>query len=293
MSTKKDNQIKLSDGRYLGYAEYGDSNGKPVLQFHGWCSSRFEGNLPIIQQAASKLQVRLIVVERPGMGLSSFKPKRHILDWPKDISEFADALELERFSVLGYSGGGPYVAACALKMPERLTGAAMLSGDAPHDIPEIAAILDKQTRQFDSLSDKVPWVFSILLGMSFRKSRNSPIEQVIASVFPGELPAKDKEAFSHPETGTWFREMIREGARPGARGPAWDWTLSARPWGFCLQDVTFRIHIFQGEADTLNPIAFGRYLAGVLPNNIAEFYPDDGHISLIYNHYEEMLSAVI
>ncbi|MBN1147789.1 MAG: alpha/beta hydrolase [Anaerolineales bacterium] len=290
---KTDNQIKLKDGRALGYAEYGDLSGKPVLQFHGWCSSRLEGKLPIIEQAANNLQVRLIVIERPGMGLSTFKPKRRLIDWVSDIVEFAEAIGLERFSVMGYSSGGPYALACALKVPERLTGVAILSGDPPHDVPEIASILDKQTRQFDSIADKAPWLFNFLLGMTFRKNRGSSVDQMIALVFPGELPPKDKEALSRPETPTWFAEMVREGIRPGSRGAAWDWTISARPWGFHLEDIDFEIHLFQGELEPLNPIAFGQYLASKLPNCLSKFYPDDGHLSLVCYHYEEILGAIL
>ncbi len=116
---------------------------------------------------------------------------------------------------------------------------------------------------------------------------------MIASMFPGELPPKDREALSHSETSRWFAEMVLEGVRSGARGPACDWTLSARPWGFRLQDIAFPIHLFYGEADIIVPVDHGRYLAGVIPNCMAKFYPDEGHISVIYNHYEEILYAVI
>lgn len=293
MTVQTDQQFKLRDGRTLGYAQYGKPQGKPVLHFHGWCGSRLEGNLKAIEGAAAQLQVRLIVIDRPGMGLSTFQPKRRLLDWVSDVTEFADAFELASFSVMGYSCGGPYALACAAKIPGRLRGAAFLSGDPPHHVPEIIPILDKQTRQFDLISDKAPWLFNFLLGMNFRQSRGSSVEQMIASVFPGELPPKDKEALSNPEVPAWFAASVREGVRTGSRGAAWDWTLSARPWGFDLKDIDFHVHLFQGEMDTLNPAAFGRYMADSLPNCTPTFYPEDGHLSLIYFHFDEMLAAVL
>ena len=74
MSIKTDNQIKLSDGCAIGYAEYGDLTGKPVMHFHGTPSSRFEGDNPDLDAIAERLNVRFIVPDRPGHGLSDWKP---------------------------------------------------------------------------------------------------------------------------------------------------------------------------------------------------------------------------
>ena len=40
-----DRTIQLSDGRRLGYAEFGDPGGAPVIYFHGWPGPRVEGRL--------------------------------------------------------------------------------------------------------------------------------------------------------------------------------------------------------------------------------------------------------
>ena len=109
--------IRLRDGRLLGYAEYGVPEGKPVLHFNGFPGTRFEASL--IADAAARVGVRLIGVDRPGMGLSDFQPGRRILDWPDDVLELADALGLERFAVMGVSGGGPF---CALRSPAAAFG---------------------------------------------------------------------------------------------------------------------------------------------------------------------------
>jgi len=96
MSMTTENSIKLRDGRKLGYAEYGDPNGRPVLHFHGFPSSRYEGCRTASDEIATRLRARVIVVERPGFGLSDFKVGRTIVDWPSDVVEFADALRRNR-----------------------------------------------------------------------------------------------------------------------------------------------------------------------------------------------------
>ena len=114
--TLLDQTILLQDGRRLGYDEYGPPDGKPLFYFHGTPSSRKDWPALGNQGLPEKLGVRVIVADRPGMGLSDFQPERRIADWPADVVALADTLELERFSVLGYSGGGPYAVACAHTM---------------------------------------------------------------------------------------------------------------------------------------------------------------------------------
>ena len=82
-SNKEDQIFELKDGRKLGYAEYGDLNGKPIFHFHGHPGSRLEGRL--FGEKPKKHGVHAITVDRPGIGLSDFKPNRKLLDWPDDI----------------------------------------------------------------------------------------------------------------------------------------------------------------------------------------------------------------
>ena len=137
MVTDKTNQtIKLKDGRTLGYAEYGAPQGKPVFEFHGNPSSRLGSKF--LDEAAKRLGARIIGIDRPGMGLSDYKSGRQLLDWPDDVFELADALGIDRFAILGGSGGTPSVLACAYKIPERLTAVAVLFGPPPLDMPGAA-----------------------------------------------------------------------------------------------------------------------------------------------------------
>src|SRR5690242_15693615 len=115
----ENNTIKLKNGYVLGYAEYGDPQGKPIFYFHGWPSSRFQAK--VLDAIARKLNIRIFSVDRPGYGLSDFQPNRTLLDWPGTVTELGDKLGLNKFAVMGVSGGGPYAVVCAYKIPERLT----------------------------------------------------------------------------------------------------------------------------------------------------------------------------
>ena len=128
MTRDDDKGVRLRDGRWLGYRESGDANGVPVLFFHGFGTTRVVCPTGV---AVRQLGVRLIALDRPGIGLSTPRPGRRLLDWPDDVREAADQLGLEQFSIVGWSGGGPYALACARRLGDRIRSIAIVSGAAP------------------------------------------------------------------------------------------------------------------------------------------------------------------
>lgn len=133
MKTK--NFITLSDGRKVCYGEYGDPKGKPLIFFHGWPSSRLRGTT--LDRQAKEAKVRLIAPDRPGYGFSDYKEDRTLLSYADDVRELANKLKLKKFSVVGVSGGGPYAAAIAYKLPKRITKTGIVVGLGPTYIPHI------------------------------------------------------------------------------------------------------------------------------------------------------------
>ena len=75
-----DQQIKLRDGRMLGYAEYGVPDGVPVFYFHGFPSSRLDWQFFDNEDPVTELNARIIAVDRPGSGLSDFQRGRRLVD---------------------------------------------------------------------------------------------------------------------------------------------------------------------------------------------------------------------
>jgi len=151
-----DQTIKLADGRALGYAEFGDPSGMPVLFFHGFPASRLEGIA--LDTPARTVGVRLIAPDRPGFGLSDPKPGRSFSDWPDDVIQLAVHLSIYDFAVLGTSGGSPYVVACADRISERLTAAGIVSGISPlHNQAVRLSMNADQRRMFVSIA-RFPWL---------------------------------------------------------------------------------------------------------------------------------------
>ena len=103
----------LPGNRTLSYVEYGPADGTPVFYFHGYPASYLELSWYKGAELAEKHHLRLIAVNRPGYGASESFPGRTLTDWTTDVEHLAKAMELESFSILGASGGGPYALACA------------------------------------------------------------------------------------------------------------------------------------------------------------------------------------
>ncbi|MEK8142527.1 alpha/beta hydrolase [Streptomyces sp. M10(2022)] len=121
--------MRTADGRHLMVECQGDPQGRPVFLLHGMPGSRL-GPAPrgmVLYQR----NMQLIAYDRPGYGGSDRLPGRRVVDVVEDVRAIADSLGLDRFAVVGRSGGAPHALACAALMPERVTRTAALVGLAP------------------------------------------------------------------------------------------------------------------------------------------------------------------
>jgi pimeloyl-ACP methyl ester carboxylesterase len=213
MTDGADPTIELSDGRRLGYAEFGDPGGAPVIYFHGWPGARVEARLG--DEAAKGSGVRLIAIDRPGMGLSAFQPRRGFADWPDDVVEAAATLGLDRFALLGISGGGPYAAACAWK----LTGAGIVSSLAPFDVPGAVASMGRRNRLTFQLVRHLGVLRRILMARVALSASRRP-ERILES---GVAAAVDKEYLDRPEVRRILGKASPKRFATGAAGPPGKW----------------------------------------------------------------------
>jgi len=285
MKDGTDRTIRLRDGRRMGYAEWGDGGGRPLLYFHGWPGSRVEGRLA--DETAMSRSIKLIAIDRPGMGLSDFQRGRTLVDWPDDVLELAAALGLDRFAVLGISGGAPYAAACAWKLPDRLTRAGIVSCLAPLDVPGATAGMSRQNRLALQLVGRVGVLRRLLMARSGMVVRRHP-DRVLES---GVAAPVDKRYLDRPDVREVLVESLSEAYRSGSRGPAWEMALYARPWGFRLEDIRTPVYLSHGEQDANAPVAMGRYLASVIPECQATFHPGEGHLHFV-DRLPEIFAAV-
>jgi pimeloyl-ACP methyl ester carboxylesterase len=279
--------VSLPDGRTLGFAEYGDPCGRPVLFFPGTPSGRLFHHPD--ESIALSLGARVLALDRPGYGLSDFQPGRTLLDWPSDVTALADALGIGRFAVAGISGGAPYVAACAFTIPDRLTAAAMVSGLGPIDWQGATEGMPRERRVGVRLGRRAPWLVRPLLWLTLNPHRNP---QRFFERMRDQSSPVDRAILARPEIGAMLLANWAEANRSGVRPYAWETVIFSRPWGFRLEDIAMEVRLWHGEEDASMPISVGLFLARTIPRCRSTFLPGEGHF-LLFGHWGEILHAMI
>jgi pimeloyl-ACP methyl ester carboxylesterase len=283
--------IRLPDGRLLAYATWGDPDGRPVLFFHGMPSSRLQFPDP---QAAADLHVNLISIDRPGIGHSDPQPGHRIVDWPTDVLVFADALELERFGVVGWSAGTPYALACAATIPDRMTGVGVTTSAAAfaylYDDPEVRdSLLDDDDR-------------AILAALPDGRDAAEQRAADDGEEWVREVAERPEELFTDIDVGDeWYfddadlrqnaLDAAQDALRQGAAAVAPQWVALVAPWGFRLENITIPVHFWAGAHDVTRPLALMHRLADRIPEHTFTVWDDVGHFG-IAKHMREVLAEL-
>jgi pimeloyl-ACP methyl ester carboxylesterase len=272
--------VKLHDGRKLCFRSFGDKGGEPVFYFHGFPSSGQEVRLNSGDRTAKDLNLHIIAVNRPGYGESEFQAGRNLLDWPDDISELADSLGIDKFSVLGVSGGGPYAIACAYKIPSRLKKVGVVSGMGPFTAPGA-----KKSASAPIL--RSPRFMQNLMLKGFKKALDKNPEKVARRMRKG-FPEADNAIIAIPEERDVLLNALKEGLSAGPEGAKQDAKIYKGYWGFSLEDVKQQVYLWHGEEDLSVRIETAKSVAGQLANCLPRYFPGEGHFSLLYNEAHDI-----
>lgn len=276
------NTIKLSDGRRMGYAEYGDPHGLPVLYCHGSPGSRWSVS-DEMAQTSQALNIRMIAPDRPGYGLSDPMPERTLLDWSQDVSALINALGIKRFRVMGYSMGAPYALACAQALSERVAGVSVIGGLAPNIFStEVTAAMPPSINAIYVMAKNDPADFPGALQSMI------PDADTLFAAFAGMISEPDKMLMMRPDITSSFKRDCAETLAQGQAAIATDFILAANSWGFDLETIHAHVHIWNGIEDLNVPSAMAEYLAKKLPHNQIRLLPGEGHLCL-FNHWKEIL----
>ena len=279
---------KLPDGRDLGYAEYGDPHGTPVFFIHGTPGSRLFHPPDDVTQ---RLGVRLVCAERPGYGDSTFQPNRRLLDWAKDTASLADALKLDKFAVVGHSGGGPHTLACAYALPGRITAAGLIAGAGPMDAPNATEGMIFINWLGFKVGRYLPWsAWYLMVKGMMREIAADPAKAIDRD--KDTWPPADREILTNPEIRELCIRSDMESYRHGLLAYAWDARLLTRPWGFRLEEVKVPVHLWHGTEDNSTTLAMARTMAGKIPSGKLTICEGEAHMLLI-PRWEEILATVL
>ena len=262
------------DGRTIAYVERGAQEGVPLILCHGTPGSRLTRHRD--PEIYERHNVRAVAYDRPGYGRSDPKVGRSVADAPADVAALADHLGLDRFAVVGGSGGAPHALACGALLADRVLRVGALVTPAPPDaeIDFFEGLAELNVKEFSAALEGREAIEAFL--EPYVEGIRADVDAVIEAVL-SELPEIDRERASNPEARAIMREGWLEAVRQGSRGWADDDLAFAKPWGFELEDVTADTRLWQGELDVLTPRPHGEYVASRLPNARFEVLEGGGH----------------
>jgi pimeloyl-ACP methyl ester carboxylesterase len=268
--------VTTRDGRALAYCEVGDPTGPLVIHNHGGPSSRLEASL--FAGAASKHKLRLICVDRPGIGQSSPQNDRSYAGWAEDMTAIADALGHREFGVTGWSEGGPWaLAAAAYIDPARLRHVSNIAGGC------YGAFGDNWAADRLSKADAMGGFLALHFEPGFRlmyAAIGVTADHFRATYFKELLKAVndyDRQVLLRPGFEAAFCDMSAECFAQGSEGLVRDSELLYRNWAFDVATIVRPVHIWQGTADTLVAPFINLTIADRMPGAVWHSVEDAGH----------------
>ena len=257
-------RIAVRGGRMLGFASFGTPNGRPIFWLHGTPGARRQ--IPVeARQLAEEHDLRIIGVDRPGIGSSSPHVYVDVFDFATDLEIVADTLGIGTFHVIGLSGGGPYTLAAAAAMPDRVLAIEVIGGVAPTVGPDAVG---GGLVALAGMVAPVMGVARVPLGVALtgmvRLTR--PVAGTALDLYRVFQPAGDKRLLGRPEFRAMFLDDLLNGTRKQVTAPISDLLLFTRDWGFRLADVQQPVRWWHGDGDHIVPLRHGQHCVDRLPN---------------------------
>lgn len=281
--------LTLRDGRTLGFAEWGDLDGKPVFFFGGSNSARYIRHPD--DSIAQEKGIHLYTFDRPGLGLSTRIPERRLLDFAGDIRDFASQKEIKRFAIVAASQGGPYGAVCAFALSDLLASVTLVSGVAGLEDSDVMATQMRMIKVQIFMARRLPWLLTLQNNLMRPMVKGSGAHKLVRSLL-NNLPESDKRAMEARGMIDVLVQDIREGLRQGGRGAADDMRAVVMDWDFKLEDINAKVFIWQGEEDPNVTLAMAHYMADRIPDSSMTLVLGAGHF-LIFSHWAKILDQVL
>jgi len=278
-------ELRASDGRVIALEVVGDPDGTPVLLCHGLADSRLTARW--LEQAARELGLLVIAPDRPGTGGTDRHWLRRLADWADDAAMILDALRVDSARLLGVSGGGPYAAACAARIPTRVRSLMLICPLGLPDWPTDG--MARGERLSLALATRAPAFGGWSLGRLAALARRSP--DIYLWLAATNLADVDVGALQHPELRESFLDCYLESFRGGYWGAAQDLRLLTGPWGFDLGSITAPTSIHHGDADSTVPVQHARLYAEAIPGAQLHIHHGEGHVSIL-SHPQDILATL-
>jgi pimeloyl-ACP methyl ester carboxylesterase len=281
-------RLRLACGRTIAFRVYGDPGGVPVLCLHGTPGSC--NHFSIAHDAAKRQRLALVAPDRWGYGFTEAPPRPTLSAFADDMAMLMDKIRAQRFAVIGVSGGAPYAAAVAARLPARTTALALVSPVGPiADAGHVSLLRLRHRLRFRMLPRRPGAVSAAMRAIRWSTAR---IPRLAGRFMVWSAARADKPLVRDPKIVQAIIDSVREGLRPGTAGPGIDLALFTRPWMIDLSAVTAPSRVWIGTADATVPMPGVRVLVQRVPGCVLTELPGAGHfwVSL---HHADVLAWVV
>jgi pimeloyl-ACP methyl ester carboxylesterase len=275
---KLEGNIAVGDDRQIGFAEFGDPQGRAVFWLHGTPGARRQ--IPMEARVyAESANIRLIGIDRPGIGSSTPYQYDTVFAFADDLRTIADTLGIDKMVVVGLSGGGPYTLACAAAMPERVVAAGVIGGVAPTMGPDAIA-----GGAMGNVGVRVAPLLQfaggpIRLAATTLIRLIKPVAGPAADLYGRVSPEADRALLARPEIKAMFLDDLLNGSRKQMAAPFADIIVFSRDWGFRLDQVKVPVRWWHGDHDHIVPFAHGQHVVARLPDVELYHLPGESHLA--------------
>jgi pimeloyl-ACP methyl ester carboxylesterase len=271
--------VQTPDGRRLSVESLGAPDGKPVFLLHGTPGGR-HGPRPrgIVLH---RLGIRMISYDRPGYSGSDRLLGRGVADASIDVEAIADYFGIDRFSIVGRSGGGPHALACAALLNKRVICAAALCSLAPYNAEDLdwsAGMTGSNVRAYRDAEADLGALIATLNDQAGKVRNNS--EGLLKMLWP-ELANHDKNIIGDIALRRIIAQIHAEALRETADGWIDDVIALSRPWGFDISEIIAPVKLWSGSDDVFSPIAHTHWLAERIGNVELDIAPGAAHFGAV------------
>ena len=287
---KLEGNIAVDSERQLGFAEFGDPQGRAIFWLHGTPGARRQ--IPTeARVCAEQRGIRLIGIDRPGIGSSTPFQYANVGEFAYDLATMADVLGIGKMMVVGLSGGGPYTLGCAAALPDRVLAVGVLGGVAPTVGPDAigGGVMGFGTT-VAPLIEVAGYPLRMVAAALIQLIR--PVATPALYAYARISPEADRRLLVRPEFQAMFLDDLLNGSRKQLSAPFADVVVFARDWGFRLDEVKVPVRWWHGDQDHIVPFAHGEHVVSRLPD--AELFPIPGESHLAgLGRAEEILQSMV
>jgi pimeloyl-ACP methyl ester carboxylesterase len=258
--------LKLGDGRTLHVYDTGGADGRLTVFWHHGTPNIGAPPEPLFADAA-RLGIRWVSYDRPGYGGSTAYPGRDVAWAAAYVSTIADALGIDRFAVMGHSGGGPHALACGALLPERVLGVVSMAGLAPlgaEGLDFFAGMVASGVAELRAAAEGRAALENYLESAEFDPEMFTPADHAALS-----------------GAWSWLNSVVGPAMEAGLVGLIDDDLAYVAPWGFGPAQVVAPILLLSGGRDRVVPSSHSEWLARRCHSAELRLCPDDGHISVL------------